>query len=200
MAQIKHFALYDGQMMDDDSQVQDQAAHEMYLPPYEYGTSGSGVLRDPGEAASMMCSYARFELVSAPNVSGSPPSRVTPATGALACDNDLKNYVAHDLWKWPGFFASDYFFAMDSTVQAMNTGTDQEMPTKDFFGDPLVAAVESGAVPLSTFNLALARILYQEERFHLLGHADGNSGYLSASNPIAAQNTTNPVPPPDHPS
>jgi len=27
-------------------------------------------------------------------------------------------------------------------------------------------------VPLSTFNLALARILYQEQRFHLLGNAD----------------------------
>src|SRR4051794_21380221 len=197
MAQIKHFALYDGQTMDDDSQVQDQAAHEMYLPPYEYGTSGSGVLRNPGQSASMMCSYARFELVSAPNVPGSPPSRVSPPGGALACDNDLKNYVAHEQWKWPGFFASDYFFAMDSTVHAMNSGTDQEMPTNDFFGDPLVAAVESGAVPLSTFNLALARILYQEERFHLLGHADGNSNYLSPSNPITPQGGSQPGLPAD---
>jgi beta-glucosidase len=38
-------------------------------------------------------------------------------------------------------------------------------------------------VPLSTFNRALARILYEEERFHLLGHADADSDYLSPSNP-----------------
>src|SRR5205807_5973811 len=134
-------------------------------------------------------SYARYELDSAPNVAGSPPSDLMPPSGALSCDNDLKNDIAHQLWKWPGFFASDYFFAMDNTVQAMNSGTDQEMPTNDFFGDPLVAAVESGAVPLSTFNLALARILYQEERFHLLGHADGNSNYLSPSGPIVDKGT-----------
>jgi beta-glucosidase len=200
MSQIKHFAFYNGQTMDEDSQVQDQAAHELYLQPYEYGTSGSGVLPNPGNASSMMCSYARFELVSAPNVSASPPSDVTPPSGALACDNNLKNYVAHKLWSWPGFFASDYFFAMDSTKQAMDSGTDQEMPTNDFYGNPLVAAVESGAVSLNTFKTALARILYQEERFHLLGHADGNSNYLSASNPIPAQYTTNPVPPPDKPT
>ena len=200
MAQVKHFAFYNGENMDEDSQVQDQAGHELYLQPYEYGTSGSGVLPSPGEAASMMCSYARYELDSAPNVAGSPPSDLMPPSGALSCDNDLKNDIAHQLWKWPGFFASDYFFAMDSTVQAMNSGTDQEMPTQDFFGDPLVAAVESGAVSLQTFETALARILYQEERFHLLGHADGDSNYLSPSNPIAAQDTANPVPAPDKPS
>ncbi len=190
MAQIKHFALYNGQFQADDSRVQDQAAQELYLPPYEYGTSGSGVLPKPGESASMMCSYARYELVPAPSVSGGVPSQLSPPGGAFSCDNELKNYVAHGMWKWQGFFASDYDFAMDSTVQAMNSGTDQEMPTNDFYGPPLVAAVESGAVPLQTFNLALARILYQEERFHLLGHADGNSNYLSPSHPITPQGGT----------
>jgi beta-glucosidase len=73
---------------------------------------------------------------------------------------------------------------MDSTIQAIESGTDQEMPTEIWFGTPLVAAVAAGVVPLQTFNGALARILYQEERFHLLGHADGNSNYLSPSNPI----------------
>jgi beta-glucosidase len=196
MAQVKHFAFYNGQFMDADSQVQDQAAHELYLQPYEYGSSGSGVLPNAGQAASMMCSYARYEIDAAPGVSGSPPSDETPPSGALSCDNPVKNDVAHQLWKWQGFFASDYFFAMDSTVQSMNSGTDQEMPTNDFFGNPLVAAVESGAVSLQTFETALARILYQEQRFGLLGHADGNSNYLSPSNPSVAQSTANPVPPP----
>jgi beta-glucosidase len=72
---------------------------------------------------------------------------------------------------------------MDSTIQAIESGTDQEMPTSIWFGAPLVAAVATGVVPLSTFNDALARILYQEERFHLLGHSDANSNYLAPSHP-----------------
>jgi len=192
MAQVKHFAMYDGQTEYLDSEVQDQAAHELYLQPYEYGTSGSRFLSNPGQAAAMMCSYARYEIVAAPGVSGAPPSELHPAGGAQACDNQLKNYAAHREWGWPGFIASDYtsailvpHLAMDSTVQAIDSGTDQEMPNSVYFGAPLVAAVESGAVPLATFNAALARILYEEERFHLLGHADGDSNYLSPSHPIS---------------
>jgi beta-glucosidase len=183
MAQIKHFAMYNGQFMEYDTKVQDQAAHELYLTPYEYGTSGSGILPRPGSASSMMCSYARYEIVAAPGITSGPPSELAPTGGALSCDNELKNYVAHKEWGWPGFFASDYYIAMDSTVQAIESGTDQELPTSIFFGDPLVAAVEAGVVPLSTFNGAVARILYQEQRFHLLGHADANSNYLSPSHP-----------------
>jgi beta-glucosidase len=184
MAQLKHFAMYNGQLMFNDTEIQDQAAHQLFLAPYEYGTTGSSVLPHPGDAASMMCSYQRFQLQPAPGVSGGVPSKLDPVSGDFACDNPLKNYVAHGEWKWPGFFASDYVFAMDSTIQAIDSGTDQEMPTSIWFGTPLVAAVAAGAVPLQTFNTALARILYQEERFHLLGHGDANSNFLSPSNPI----------------
>jgi beta-glucosidase len=183
MSQIKHFAMYNGQVMFYPTDVQDQAAHQMFLQPYEYGTTGSGALPRPGQASSMMCSYQRYGLVAAPGVSKGPPSELSPATGAFSCDNQLKNYAAHGEWHWPGFFASDYDLAMDSTIQAIESGTDQEMPTQIWFGPPLVAAVEAHVVPLSTFNLAIARILDQEERFHLLGHADANSNYLSPSHP-----------------
>jgi len=184
IAQIKHFAMYNGQNLFYDTDVQDQAAHQLYLQPYEYGTSGSGVLPRSGQAGSMMCSYQRFEIHPAPGVSGGTPSALSPPGGALACDNQIKNVVAHSGWRWNGFFASDYDLAMDSTIQAIESGTDQEMPTNIWFGLPLVTAVQTGVVPLRTFNDALARILYQEERFHLLGHPDGNSNYLSRSNPI----------------
>jgi beta-glucosidase len=183
MAQIKHFAMYNGQILLVDTDVQDQAARQLYLQPYEYGTSGSGGLPRPGQAASMMCSYQRFEIHPAPGASGSPPSGLAPPGGALACDNQIKNIVAHGQWRWNGFFASDYGLGMDSTVQAIDSGTDQEMPTSIWFGLPLVTAVQAGVVPLKTFNDAIARILYQEERFHLLGHPDANSNYLSPSHP-----------------
>jgi len=182
MDQMKHFTMYNGGAMDQDTMVQDQAAHEMYMTPYEYGTTGSGQLPNPGLAASMMCSYERYEIVAAPGTTA-PASALGPTGGDLACDNDLKNRIPRNLWGWQGFFASDYLFAMDSTIKAIESGTDQEMPTSTFFGQPLALAVQAGQVPLATFNQALARILYQEERFHLLGHADANSNYLSPSNP-----------------
>jgi len=182
MSQVKHFAFYNGQTMDFDTKVQDQASHELYLTPYEYGANGSGVLPGAGDASSMMCSYQIFEIENAPGASA-PSGALGPSPGVLACDHSIKNSAAHQLWGWPGFFASDYFFGMDSTKQSLESGNDQEMPTSVWFGPPLVAAVEAGAVSLKTFNTAIARILYQEERFHLLGHPDANSNYLSASNP-----------------
>jgi len=183
MDQTKHFAMYNGQIMFHDTMVQDQAAHELYLTPYEYATTGSGTVPNPGLASSMMCSYQRYEIVAAPGVTGIPDSVLGPTGGDLACDNKVMNDVARNQWGWQGFFASDYGFAMDSTKKSITNGNDQEMPTQVFFGPGLVAAVEAHQVPLSTFNRALARILYQEDRFHLLGHADANSNYLSPSNP-----------------
>jgi beta-glucosidase len=184
MSQVKHFAMYNGQTMDFDTKVQDQASHELYLTPYEYGANGSGVLPNAGFASSLMCSYQIFEIQPAPGVTGGPSDAFGPSPGgALACDHNIKNYVARNQWGWQGFFASDYGAAMDSTKQAIDSGTDQEMPTSVFFGPALALAVKSGAVSLATFNRAIARILYQEERFHLLGHPDANSNYLSSSNP-----------------
>jgi beta-glucosidase len=182
MSQVKHFAMYNGQTMDFDTKVQDQASHELYLTPYEYGANGSGVLSGAGNASSMMCSYQRYELVAAPGTTA-PGDVLGPVGGDMACDNKLMNRAARDLWGWQGFFASDYLFGMDSTQKSIENGNDQEMPTEAFFGPTLVAAVLAHQVPLSVFNRAIARILYQEERFHLLGHPDANSNYLSPSHP-----------------
>lgn len=188
MAQVKHFAFYDGQDQGKESQVQDQAAHELYMTPYEYGTSGSGVLAEPGQASSMMCSYATFSIVNAPGISG-VPSVLSPNGGAYACNNPIKNVVTHDLWHWPGFNATDYIVDYDLPVIGFQSGSDQDFTAPTAAGPagaPLVAAVQAGVVKLSAFNLAVARILYQFERFHLLGHADGDSDHLSPSAPIDA--------------
>jgi beta-glucosidase len=187
MSQIKHFAFYNGQPMDVPSDVQDQAAREMILPGYEYGTSGSGVLPHPGQASSMMCSYASYKLSVAPGASGTEPSALAPPAGDFSCNNQLKNFIVRSQWRWLGFFATDYEFDLQEPVLGIESGTDQDFsPPPSPEGQALVAAVMTGAVPLSTFNAAAARILYEDERFHLIGHAGADSNYLSPSHPTTA--------------
>ena len=50
MSEMKHFLMYNGQNQNSESDVQDQAAHELYASTYEAGF----VL---GRAAATMCSY-----------------------------------------------------------------------------------------------------------------------------------------------
>src|SRR5438552_3359340 len=126
MSQAKHFAFYNGQTMDADTQVQDQAAHELYLTSFEYAANGSGVLPGPGQAASLMCSYQVYELVAAPGVADAPADALGPNGGDFACNNKVMNRVARAQWGWKGFFSSDYLFAMDNTETSIENGNDQE--------------------------------------------------------------------------
>ena len=50
MSEMKHFLMYNGQNQNTNSDVQDQAAHELYFTPYEHGFVD-------GRAAATMCSY-----------------------------------------------------------------------------------------------------------------------------------------------
>jgi beta-glucosidase len=190
MSQVKHFAFYDGQNMDTDTHVQDQAAHQMFLQPYEYGSSGSGVLPHPGQASAMMCSYQTFDIEPAPGVGQGTPSSLSPSGGAFACNNQIKNVVARGMWGWKGYFGTDYLIDFAQPVVSIESGTDQDFTIPEQVspqGTPLVAAVLAGVVPLSTFNTAVARVIYEDERFHMLGHDGANSNYLSPSNPIESK-------------
>ena len=50
MSEMKHFAVYNGQNQNANTDIQDQALHELYLTPYEDGFVN-------GRAAATMCSY-----------------------------------------------------------------------------------------------------------------------------------------------
>ena len=50
MSQMKHFAVYNGQNQNTNTEISDQALHEIYLTPYEGGFVN-------GRAAATMCSY-----------------------------------------------------------------------------------------------------------------------------------------------
>jgi beta-glucosidase len=257
MAQVKHYTVYngsDGEFTD----IQDQALHEMLLPPYEIA------LREGG-ASSIMCSYQKFrdaspflnkslDVLSQPSPFTGPTAKTWPLNEAhFACENPLLlNYVLRDLWGSKVFVASDYGAVHSSS--GFLQGDDREDPTERYFsstnpdgsegnadlgidstsstcadatgnrvlcaepgarhvagipgpgcppdGCSVANAVANGTIPLAVFNQALARVLYQEERFGLLGcdntHANcknpgGMGSDRSGLAPLAEGATSGPV-------
>ncbi|HTX11006.1 MAG TPA: glycoside hydrolase family 3 C-terminal domain-containing protein [Solirubrobacteraceae bacterium] len=228
MSEMKHFAAYNGEDMSTNSQVQDQAMHELYLTPYEAGFVG-------GRAAATMCSYQLFQdtattlpgpessLASTYPLSpfGSSSQQTWPLDEShQACEQPLTlTYALRDLWGSKAMVGSDY--GASYSTSGINQGEQQEMPfsntnfsdsnqpSSGFGGsgtDPtgdtcasatgapepcttpgavhvagipgpgcpvdgctLVEAVANGTVSLPVFNQALATMLYQEQRFGLLG-------------------------------
>ena len=239
MSQMKHFAVYNGQNQNANTDVQDQALHQNYLTPYEGGFV-------EGRAAAGMCSYQMFRDTSthlpgpvssltqpSPFQTGPVPPTWPLSESHFACEQPLLlNYILRGMWHSKAMIGSDYP-AIHST-SAILQGADQEMPPLNGFfsevpvgqgtgfgaavatdptgstcadangnkvdcsapgafhvggypghdcpqpsapaGAPrqctLVDAVVNGHIPLAVFNQALARVLYQEERFGLLGCED----------------------------
>jgi beta-glucosidase len=224
MSEMKHFAVYNGQNQNLNTDIQDQPLHENYLLPYEGGFVD-------GKAAAGMCSYQVWRDVSThlpTTVSSltqpSPfQSGLVPATWPLneshfSCEQpEILNYVLRDLWGSKAIIGSDY--PATHSTSGILQGEDQEMPTQTGYfsasntltaaqqtdatgstcsnstgtavlscstsgalhaggypgpgcpigGCTLVDAVVNGSIPLAVFNQSLARILYQEQRFGLLG-------------------------------
>jgi beta-glucosidase len=236
LSEMKHFAVYNGQNQSTNTEISDQALHQIYLAPYEAGFVNAG-------AAATMCSYQIWQ-----DTSTSLPSSVSslsstaplspyaaagqnPRTWPLneshySCEQPLTlTYALRDLWGSKAMVGSDY--PATHSTSAIMQGEDQEQPTTNgyfsdsnslsttsgggFFGPPsafdptgdtcadasgnaescaapgavhvagvpgpgcpaygctLAEAVANGSVPLSVFNQALATMLYQEQRFGMLG-------------------------------
>jgi len=145
MAQVKHLAGYNGS---DNVWIDERTLHEIYLPAFQAAVEAG--------AASVMCSYNRIN-------------------GAWACENaDLINGLLRGAWGFAGFVTSDW--GAVHSPQAITQGLDLEMPGREIAGrrggpqftDALKAAVETGAIPVSAIDQALACILAQMDRFHLL--------------------------------
>jgi beta-glucosidase len=256
MSEMKHYAVYNGQNQNANTDVQDQALHELWLTPYEYGFVDA-------RAAAAMCSYQIFRDTS-PYLPATVSSLTQPSpfsTGAEAstwplteshfsCEQPmLLNYVLRNMWGSKAFIGTDYGAA--KSTYAILQGQDQEMPSQTWFGttnppsttldlsgstcadaagNPLacsapgaihisglpavggpaggygvVNAVLAGALPLSIFNQSLARILYQEERFGMLG-CEESPRLASCTNPggvnigTPAEDRTGAAPLPDGPT
>jgi beta-glucosidase len=145
MAQVKHLAGYNGS---DNVWIDERTLHEIYLPAFQAAVEAG--------AASAMCSYNRIN-------------------GPWACESaDLLNGILRGAWGFAGFVTSDW--GAVHSPQAITAGLDLEMPGREIagrpggpqFADALKAAVEAGAISVSAIDQALARILAQMDRFHLL--------------------------------
>jgi len=227
LSEMKHFAVYNGQNQSTNTQISDQALHEIYLTPYESGFVDA-------QAAATMCSYQIWQDTSTTlpgsvsSLSGTEPaspyatSGQDPQTWPLdeshySCEQPLTlTYALRNLWGSVAMVGSDY--PATHSTSAIFQGEDQEQPTTNGYfsasdslspsagldatgdtcadasgnaescsaagavhvggvpgpgcpatGCTLVQAVANGSVPLSVFNQALAEMLYQEQRFGMLG-------------------------------
>jgi beta-glucosidase len=144
LSQVKHFDDYDQETNrntpQDDEIIAQRPLHELYLASFEQAVAQA-------HPASVMCSYA--------TINNNPECQ----------DNSLENGTLKQDWGFEGFVTSDYG-ALHSTSGILD-GTDQEQPENTYFGAPLLAEVQSGAIPRAVLNTSIARTLTEMFRFNL---------------------------------
>jgi beta-glucosidase len=132
--------------------VAQRALREIYYPAFR-----AAVVE--GRAGSVMCSYNQVN-------------------GVYACEHPALDQVLRGEWKFDGFVVSDWYFANRSTVPAALAGLDVSMPGgasdfgfAEFYGAPLLAAVEGGSIPLSRIDAMAENVVRPMMR---LGLADAS--------------------------
>lgn len=159
IATLKHFVGYSGSR---DARnfgpvsAGPREVADVFLPPFELA------IRD-GRPGSVMHSYTEIDGIPA------------------AASQRLLTELLRETWGFDGTVVSDYFgiaflhklhrVAADPTEAAANAlaaGVDVELPAVDCFGDPLLAALESGVIDEGLIDRALQRVLLQKCRLGLL--------------------------------
>ena len=164
MAQVKHVSMYSGQNQNTPSLVGSQAAHELYLPAAE------AAVKD-GDVSSLMCSYAKFQIVT------------EQAVPDYACSNaNLLNNIVKGQWGLKGFITSDY--TGSHATSDIVRGMDNEFATQNLslanLG-PLIDPTSSRYDPdyAAAAIGSATRIVYESERFGLLDNSKIPEAYQS---------------------
>ncbi len=152
IATIKHYAINDQEYGRNvlSSQIDPKAAHLSDLLAFELAI-------EYGHPGAVMCAYNRINTV-------------------YACENAwLLNDVLKGEWGYRGYVMSDWG-GVHSTVVAAKAGLDQESAAQSFdkelyFGAPLSAALQSGAVPQARLDDMVRRILTSMSQNGLLDDA-----------------------------
>jgi len=156
LANAKHYAAYsiENSRFGVNVVVDERTLREQYLPHFQ-------AVVDEANVASIMTSYNQVN-------------------GSYSAQNE---HLLHDIlkgeWGFLGFVESDWLFGTQSTVPSALAGLDIEMPYANFFGAPLLAAVDVdagldagvdagvGAVPLDVIDASVRRILRRQFEYHL---------------------------------
>ncbi len=180
MSQVKHVSFYNGQAQSTPSLISSQAAHEVYLAPAQ------SAIQD-GNVSSLMCSYATFEIVGEQD----HPD--------YSCSNsNLLNNIVKNQFGLKGFITSDY--TASKKTSDILAGMDNEFATSNLSVanlQPLIDTTSSSYDPAyaaATQN-AVARMVYEDERFGLLDNSKIPAAYQSDvpqhGNVASTDNSTN---------
>ncbi len=133
MANVKHYLANNQETNREtiNEIIAERPLHEIYMPAFEAAVKEAHV-------ASVMCAYPRVN-------------------GAYNCANQtlLQDVLKRD-WKFDGFVTSD-FGAVHSTVPSALAGLDLELPTGEYFGEPLQKAVKAGELGVAVIDEMLVR-------------------------------------------
>ncbi|MGW8726911.1 glycoside hydrolase family 3 C-terminal domain-containing protein [Streptomyces sp. NPDC055808] len=143
IATVKHFALNNQEKdrLTIDVRIAEQPLRELELRGFEAAAAAG--------AGAVMGAYNKVN-------------------GAFACENKpILTDVLRGDWGFEGWVMTDWG-AAHSTVAALSAGLDMEMPSGDYFGDALKAAVRDGRVPQALVDRSVRRVLSVMERFSLL--------------------------------
>jgi len=163
LAMVKHYAANNQELnrLTIDAQVSERTLRELYLAPFEAAVVS-------GEVSSVMCSYNLLN-------------------GAHSCENShLLNDILKGDWDFAGFVQSD-FFAARSTVGSALAGMDLEMPSAEFFGAPLLAAIQRGEVTESRLDDMLMRRFREMIRHGLFEREPATSPIPAAQHAAVAR-------------
>jgi beta-glucosidase len=144
LASLKHFAVYsiEDKRFDVDVTIDERTLREQYLPHFQKAVHDA----HPG---SVMSAY-------------------NSVNGHWCSENPhLLRDILDGEWAYDGFVESDWVLGTRSTAPAANAGLDIEMPMAQYYGGPLIDAVNDGGVPMAAIDDAVRRILRKKLEFGL---------------------------------
>jgi beta-glucosidase len=177
IATAKHFVGYsasEGGLNWAPASIPPRELREVYLHPFEAAVRSAGV-------GSVMNAYHEID--------GLP----------CGANGDLLTGILRRQWGFEGQVVADYFAVRqledyhhlarnraEAAAMALTAGIDVELPVTDCYGDPLVDAVEQGAVSVSVLDLAVERVLRAKFELGLFEDPYVDAGVASSKVGVAS--------------
>lgn len=153
VATVKHFVGYsvtEGGLNWAPAHIGERELHEIYLYPFEVAVKETNV-------RSLMAGYHELD--------GIP----------VSASRWLMTELIREHWGFDGIVVSDYMsinslygyhqYALDkaeASQMSLEAGVDVELPTTDCYGQPMIDAVQSGRIPMTMVDEAVARHLHMK--------------------------------------